>query len=181
MRTRESIFGVSMLAYACGFAQWAAAQDVSKSCQTSGWEMSREIAAFRGSVPSVAAGTTAKDARALTAGVLAELTLEPQGGIQFAAPPERPAKVPMPLAGLAQFKVPTTGHYRVTVDVPLWLDAVSASAIIPSGTFNGWHECPLFRKTVEYPLQAGQVVVLQFSGAASAVVKVLIEAVPAAS
>jgi hypothetical protein len=176
MRTRHWIILGSMLA--C--ARWAGAEDVTQTCQTDGWDMTREIAAFHGSTPSVAAGTTATNARTLTAGALATLSLKPQGDIQFAAPPERPAKVPVPLAGLAQFKVATAGRYRITVDAPLWLDAVSGSAIIPSGTFNGWHQCPLFRKTVEYTLQAGQVVVLQFSGAATDLVKVLIEAVPAA-
>ena len=156
---------------------WARADDVAKTCQSDGWDMTREITAFGAKVTSVAAGATAKDARTLKVGTLTELALKPQSDVQFAAPPERPAKPPKPLAGLAQFNVPTTGRYRVTVDVPLWLDAVSASTVIPSGTFNGWHECTLFRKSVEYPLQAGQVVTLQFSGAATDLVKVLIEPV----
>lgn len=177
MRTPHWMTLAAMLA--C--ARWAAAEDVTQTCQTAGWDMNREIAAFRSSAPSVAAGTSAKEARTLEVGLLSALNLKPQADVQFVKPPERPAKPPMPLAGLAQFKVPTTGNYRITVDIPLWLDAVTASSLIPSGTFNGWHECSLFRKTVQYPLQAGQVIVLQFSGAATDLVKVLIEPVPAAA
>jgi len=154
----------------------AMAAEPATTCQASGWDMRRELKAFGRPPQSEAAGGTASNMPLLRLDTLYGLRLRPQSEVEFVQPPSKAASGPTPMGGITRFKVPTRGVYRVTLDSPLWIDVVTATGIIAPSAYTGWHECTVFRKSVDYTLEAGQTVALQFSGAATDLVKVTIEA-----
>ena len=175
---RSWVFRTGVLAVpAVLFAMLSAAKadELTTACQAPGWDMNRELAAFRGAALSAKAGGNPADSPEIKLGRLYALQLRPQNTVQFLRPPEKTTRLPSPAAGLARFSVGTDGHYRVTVDGPLWIDVVAPTGTVQSSSFNGWHECHLYRKSVDYTLHAGQPLMLQLSGAASALVKLAIE------
>ena len=171
MRTRLLALPLMLLAM-IGAAK---ADDIAAACQSSGWDMSRELTAFRGTARDTRGGSKATDMPTIELGRLYALQLQPQSSVQFLRPPQKPAKVQAPAAGMVRFSVTGAGKYRITVDAPLWIDVVAPTGIVPSEDFNGWHACALFRKSVDYTLQAGQSFVVQLSGASAAAVKIDIE------
>ncbi len=156
----------------------ANAADNGSACQATGWEMSRELKAFASAPQSAAAGNAAVNLPLLRVDTLYTLRLRPQGEVQFLQTSGRAEKVATPMAGMTRFSVPTSGSYRVTVDAPLWIDVVGPAGIIAPNDYHGWHECGVFRKSIEYTLEGGRDVTLQFSSAATDLVKVTIEASP---
>lgn len=149
------------------------------ACQAAGWNMSRELKAFARPPQSVTAQASASNLPVLRADMLYSLRLRAQGDVHFVEPLARPGKAVTPMAGMARFTVPSPGLYRVTLDSPLWIDVVTARGVLAPTSYTGWHECSLFRKSVDYTLEAGQTITLQFSDAATDLVKVTIEPAPA--
>jgi len=145
------------------------------TCQASHWDMSRELKAFGRPPQGESAGSSASTMPLLRLDTLYALRLRAQSEVEFVQPPSKAASGPTPMGGISRFKVPTRGVYRVTLDSPLWIDVVTATGIIAPSAYTGWHECSVFRKSVDYTLEAGQTVALQFSGAATDLVKVTIE------
>lgn len=168
------LFGVSCLALTVMHA--AVAAEPATTCQASGWDMSRELKAFGRPPQSEAAGSSVSNMPLLRLDTLYGLRLRTQSEVEFVQPPGKAPNGPTPMGGIIRFKVPTRGVYRVTLDSPLWIDVVTATGIIAPSAYTGWHECTVFRKSVDYTLEAGQTVALQFSGAATDLVKVTIEA-----
>jgi len=171
MRTGLLVFPAIVLAISGA----AKADDIAAACQSPGWDMSRELVAFRGAARDARGGASTRDLPTIDLGHLYALQLRPQSTVQFLQPPQKPARVQAPAAGMARFSVTVAGKYRITVDAPLWIDIVAPTGIVQSDDFNGWHACTLFRKSVDYTLQAGQSFVLQLSSASAAAVKVAIE------
>jgi hypothetical protein len=157
----------------------AAAAEPATTCQASGWDMSRELKAFGRPPQGEAAGSSASNMPLLKLDTLYALRLRAQSEVEFVQPPIKAGSGPTPMGGVTRFKVSSRGVYRVTLDSPLWIDVVTATGIIPPSAYTGWHECTIFRKSVDYTLEAGQTVALQFSGAATDLVKVTIVAPPA--
>ena len=151
------------------------AAGVAATCQAPGWEMSRELQAFAQPPQSATAGTSVKQLPLIRAGTLYALRLQAQDDVQFARPLERQPKAATPMGGMGHFTVAAGGLYRVTVDSPLWIDVVTPRGVMAPTAYTGWHDCSVFRKSVDYTLAAGQEVTLQFSDAATDLVKVTIE------
>lgn len=166
------VFAVLTLLFASMAAQ---ADDIAAACQEPGWEMSREILAFRDLGMAMQAGSEARAAPAIQIGRLYALRLKPQETVKFARTPQKFSQQQGAVAGLAQLAVSSSGKYRITSDAPLWIDIVAPSGTLQASEFNGWHQCGLFRKSLVYSLSAGQPLVLQLSGGSAPVVKVAIE------
>lgn len=166
--------GVLCTAYAAA----SRADDVSVACQSAGWDMTPELKAYAGDSSRVAAGGATWNTPVLWADTLYAVALRPQSDVHFVQESPNAPRAAASMAGLARFTVLTGGRYRVTVDTALWIDAVDATGIVAPSGYITWHECPLFRKSVDYQLQAGQTVVLQFSGATASLAKVTVELVP---
>jgi hypothetical protein len=160
---------------ACAIGGHGLAADLTASCQAPGWDMGLEVAAFKSTAENLPAGASSMDLPPLEIGTLYVLKLRPQSDVQFLQTTGKSSLVQNPLAGLVRFTVPAPGNYRVTVDSPLWIDVVAPTGTIPPAKYNGWHECRLFRKSVEYTLRAGQSLVLQLSEATPELVRVVIE------
>jgi len=175
---RSSAFRTGVLAVPAvllAMLSMAKADKLTAACQAPGWDMNRELVAFRASALSAKAGANPADSPEIKLGRLYALQLQPQNTIEFLRPPEKATRLQSPAAGLARFSVRTDGRYRITVDGPLWIDVVAPTGTVQSSSFNGWHECNLYRKSVAYTLHAGQPLMLQLSGAPSALVKLAIE------
>jgi hypothetical protein len=153
----------------------AQADDIAAACQEPGWEMSREILAFRDVGTPMEAGTDAQAAPAIQIGRVYALRLKPQGSVKFARTPQKFSQQEGAVAGMARVAVTSSGKYRITADAPLWIDIIAPSGTLQANEFNGWHQCGLFRKSLVYSLSAGQPLVLQLSGGSAPVVKVAIE------
>jgi hypothetical protein len=149
--------------------------DLNASCRAPSFDMAAEIKAFQSTAENLPAGLSSLELPPLEVGRLYVLKLGPQSGVQFLATVTKKSLVQNPLGGLAQFNVPSSGNYRLTVDSPLWIDVVASGAALAPSTYNGWHSCRLFRKTVEYALQAGTAYVLQLSEATPELVRIVIE------
>jgi len=161
------VFAVLTLLLASMTAQ---ADDIAAACQEPGWDMSREILAFRDLGMAMEAGSEARAAPAIQIGRVYALRLKPQETVKFARTPQKFSQQQGAVAGLAQLAVSSSGKYRITSDAPL-----APSGTLQASEFNGWHQCGLFRKSLVYSLSAGQPLVLQLSGGSAPVVKVAIE------
>jgi len=104
------------------------------------------------------------------------LKLSPLQDVRLARAPAKDKSSSDSRAGLARFSVAAHGRYRITVDVPVWIDVVSPRGAIDPADFHGWHACGLFRKSLEYALDGEQTLVLQITGARVDEVKLVIRA-----
>ena len=145
------------------------------SCQAPEWDMGREVSAFGTTAEAAATAHARVKPPTLRLGRLYALTLFPQNEVEFIQPPAQGHGSARLFGGVVRFPVATSGSYRVTVDAPLWIDVATVGGIIAPSGFIGWHECPLYRKSVEYDLRAGQLLMLQLSGAPTAVTQITIE------
>jgi hypothetical protein len=158
------------------YAGVAAGQDLNAGCQASGWNMRAEVVAFKTTAENIAAGATLATMPPLEIGVLYVIKLQPQLDVQFLQSSPKKSLVQNPLGGLATFAAAQDGVYRITVDSPLWIDMIGAEGTLTPSAFTGWHDCRLFRKSVEYALRAGQPMTLQLSEAAPELVRIVVEA-----
>jgi hypothetical protein len=171
---RVMICSVFMLPLALAGAR-ARADDPGGSCQSTGWDMRNEIAAFKSTAENVPAAATQVNLAPLEAGVLYVVKLRPQTEVHYLATADRKSLVHSPLGGLVALVVPTDGEYRITVDSPLWMDVVGPHGALAPSSYTGWHECRLFRKSIEYALTAADPWVLQISEATPELVRVVVE------
>jgi hypothetical protein len=122
----------------------------------------------------VPAGASEANLPPLELDVLYVLKLRPQTEVKYLQASDKKSLVQAPLGGLAAFSVKADGQYRVTVDAPLWIDVVGSEGTIAPTTYLGFHECRLFRKSVEYKLRGGQSYLLQLSEATPELVRVVL-------
>jgi hypothetical protein len=143
------------------------------------WDVSKEHALFDGSAVSLPAGKDAVSAPAIALDRLYELKLTPQDQITFALPPGKKMLTDGAYAGLAAFRVDAPGAYRVSVDVPFWIDVVADGKLVATKNFQGQQGCDAPHKIVEYELAASQPFVLQVSGSTKAAVRLTVTRSPA--
>ena len=143
------------------------------------WDVSKEHALFGGSALSLAAGKDSASAPTIVTDRLYELKLTPQDQITFALPPGKTMLTDGAYAGLAAFRVNAPGAYRVSVDVPFWIDVVADGKLVATKDFQGQHGCDAPHKIVEYELAASQPFVLQVSGSTKPVVRLTVTQSPA--
>jgi hypothetical protein len=177
MSLRSTLAGLTVTLLALGGATVAVAAD--DPCAGFKWNVTEERAVFSQKPQSTPAGHDADTAPSMKTKTLYELSLSPQDGVKFVVPPGKKGLPDGAFAGLAHFRVPTTGAYRVSMDQGFWIDIVSHQALVESTDFTGAHDCKAPRKIVQYNLPAGEDLVLQFSGAAKD--KVLVAVTPAAA
>ena len=174
----EAIIGAAaalLAAIGSGPTQAAAAEDLSPSCRSPGWEMGGEISAFKSTAENVVSGAAVGALPPLESGVLYVLKLRRQTEVNYLQVSNKKSLVQSPLGGMTSFAVDKPGVYRITVDSPLWIDVVGPAGTIAPSAFMGWHNCRLFRKSVEYALQGPETYVLQVSEATPELVRIVIE------
>ncbi len=144
------------------------------------WDVSKEHALFSGQSLPLTAGKDAASAPAIATNHLYELKLMPQDQITFAVPAGKKMLTDGAYAGIAVFEVSMPGAYRVSVDVPFWIDVVADGKLVATKDFQGQQSCAAPHKIVEYELTAAQPLLLQVSGSTKAAVRLTITPSPTA-
>lgn len=149
------------VAFAVSVAQPAHAD----ACLDFKWDVSQERALYATTPVQVPAGTDAKSAPLILPNRLYALRLAPQAQVVFSATPGKRVPLDPAYAGLATLKIPAAGSYRISIDLPLWIDVVSNGELLPPQDFQGQRACSAPHKIVEFELSGAQPFVLQFSSA----------------
>jgi hypothetical protein len=150
-----------------------------ESCVDFKWDVAQERALFAGLATTLSAGADAKSAPELQLNRLYALKLSKQEQVGFAVTPGKKSPRDGSYGGLAIFKIPASGSYRVAIDMPLWIDVVSDGALIAATDFQGQHGCGSPHKIVQFDLLGTRPFFLQLSNAAPESVRLTITATPA--
>ncbi len=147
---------------AAGGVDMALAAD---GCDGFRWDIGKERALFAGKATAQKAAAAAGAAPHLDIARLYELQLTSQDQVAFAIPPGKKMLADGAFGGVATFKVPASGFYRVALDVPFWIDVVDDGSIVAAKDFGGPQNCAIPpHKLVEFELTGGKQYLLQFSG-----------------
>jgi len=157
-----------------------AATDLPPGCETFTWDVSRELTALQTPATSINAGTGGDNVVRIDLGTHYKARLSAQSEVTFAATPGKPMLDDDAFAGLLTFQVPTDGRYRAAITSGHWIDMVDGGKIVPTVDFQGRHSCPLVHKIVQFDLEAGRDLVLQFAAGSASEVGVVITPAPAA-
>ena len=146
-------------------------------CDGFTWNVAHERAVFATPAMAVTAASAAGPAPSLDVDKLYDITLTPQGKVNFVLAPAKKALADGAFAGMVKLHIPSPGKYRVSMSEGFWIDVIADGKFAPTDDFTGAHECRAPRKIVQYPLPAGDLV-LQFSNTNSASVRVTVTAAP---
>jgi hypothetical protein len=173
--TRSAFFSW-LLAAAVGLGAVPALAD---ECVDFKWDVAQERALFAATATPMTAGADAKSAPVMQLQHLYELKLLPQEQVSFAATPGKKSPRSDSYAGLVTFKIPAAGSYRVSIDMPFWIDVVRDGALVAATDFQGQHGCNSPHKIVMFDLPGTRPFTLQLSNAAPQSVRLTITATPA--
>ena len=137
------------------------------------WDVSAERALFAASPKAILAGKDRASAAPASANQLYTVTLHPLSEVSFPATPGR-APPSGSFAGIVALTVPSAGKYRISVDVPLWIDVAGGAILAPVLDYEGLHDCSAPRKVVVFDLQGGTDWTLQLSAADRAAVRLAV-------
>ncbi len=143
------------------------------------WDIAKEHALFGGQSVVLDAGKDVASAPTIGADRLYQLRLIPQSAVVFALAPGKTMLADGAYAGLATLKLERSGNYRVSVDVPFWIDVVANGKLAATRDFQGQRSCDAPHKIVEFDLSDARQFVLQVSGATQATVRLTVTQAPA--
>jgi len=133
-----------------------------------------ERALFAAAASSV---TAAKDGRSpprIATDRAYRVQLAPAAQVVFPTAPGKTSPVEGSYSGVLTLTVPVTGNYRVAVDLPIWIDVVTDSRLVPASDYEGQHGCDAPRKIVQFSLEAQTPLMLQLSGVSEPAVRITI-------
>jgi hypothetical protein len=137
------------------------------------WDVSKERALFATSARPQSAGKDAAAAPVVEPNRLYQLQLKPAAEVTFSLPPgKKPGDGSY--AGLAALKIPKSGSYRISLDLPFWVDVVTGGKLVPAKDYEGQHDCNAPHKIVEFDLDNQAPLLLQFSGVSQAAVRLTV-------
>ena len=173
MRRLLSLLGIAALIVAAVTPAGAQAPAPADPCSGYKWDVSAERTLFAAAPKPIAAGKDRASAGPAVANQLFTVTLHPLSEVSF---PVTPARSPPAgsFAGLVELSIPAPGKYRVSVDVPLWIDVANGAALAPVLDYEGLHECSAPRKVVVFDLQGGKEWTLELSAADRAVIRLAV-------
>ena len=158
-----------------GLASAAAAQTLlDDPCAGFKWDVSKERALFSSSAVAQAAGKDGESAPVVLPNRLYQLALKPLEQVSFPAPPGKKPSDPATFAGIAALQIPSSGSYRISVDLPLWIDVAVNGERVPAKDYEGQRSCDAPHKIVEFDLDAKKPLLLQFSGATQGTLRVAV-------
>jgi len=148
------------------------------ACTDFKWDVSKERLLFATAPVPLSAGTDAKTAPTVRPDRLYQIQLASQASVKFALEPGRKSRADSDHGGVATLRVPANGSYRISMDVPIWIDVVSNAALLTAKDFQGQRDCKAPHKIVEFELAADQVLTLQLSSSAAESVRMTVTASP---
>jgi hypothetical protein len=122
------------------------------------WDVATERALFAGAAEALVAGRASASAPTVHDGHAYAIALASQPDVRFAVPPAR-TRVEGAYAGLVTADISEAGRYRISLDVPAWIDVVVAGTALAAADFQGGHGCSAPHKIVEFNLPAGNALV----------------------
>ena len=143
------------------------------------WDVSKERALFAGTPTALTGGKDAQSAPAVVPNRLYKVRLQSQDQVAFAASPARRAENTIVYAGLAVLKISMPGSYRISIDLPFWIDVVSNRTPVAARDYQGQQACRAPHKILEFELTGAQPFVLQFSNGVSDSVLLAVTPAPA--
>ena len=165
-----------LIAASGGSATAAFAAD---ACGGFKWDVGKEHALFGGQSVSLPAGKDIASAPTIRADRLYQLQLLPQAEVAFVLEPGKRMLTDGAYAGLAALKLDSPGNYRVSVDVPFWIDVIANGKLAATRDFQGQQGCDAPHKIVEFDLTGAKQFMLQVSGAAKTTVRLTVTQAPA--
>jgi hypothetical protein len=153
----------------------ALAQD---PCASFRWDVSKERALFASQTHPQAAGGDRKSATVVEPDRLYELQLLPQDRVVFSAPPAKTTPSAGTYAGLAVLRISASGGYRISVDLPLWIDVAANGKLVRAKDYEGQQSCNAPHKIVVFELDPAQPLLLQFSGASRSSLRLTVTRAP---
>jgi hypothetical protein len=141
----------------------AAPGHADESCVDFKWDVTQERALFAAPPTELVAGKDLAAAPKLAPNRLYKLKLAAQDQVKFSVPPGKQAAGGATFAGVATLKIPSPGSYRISLDMPVWIDVAANGMLIAAKDFEGQHSCRAPHKIVEFELAGTQSFVLQFS------------------
>ena len=166
------VFGAAVIAMG-GLPAFAA-----DPCAGFTWNVSHERAVFSTPAVTITAATHAGPAPTLEVDKLYDISLTPQDKVSFVLAPAKKALADGAFAGMVKLHIPSAGKYRVSMSEGFWIDVIANGRFAPTDDFTGARGCRAPRKIVQYPLPAGNDLILQFSNTNSARVRVTVTAAP---
>jgi hypothetical protein len=150
--------------FALLFGGAVSAAHADDGCLDFKWDVSKERALFAGTPAALKAGKDVASAPKVVPDRLYTLRLAVQDQVAFAAAPAKKPAGPA-YAGMAALTIPAPGSYRVSVDLPIWIDVVAQGTLLTAKDYQGQHACSAPHKIVEFEFAGTQPFILQFSNA----------------
>ena len=143
------------------------------------WDVTKEVALFRGPGTALVMGRDLGAAPRIKTGTLYELRLAPQSDLTFVMAPGKKLPAEGAYAGVALLELPTPGNYRVSVDTGAWIDVVANGEPAATRDFQGRQTCDGPHKIVELDLSPAREFILQLSGSVKPAVRLTVTPAPA--
>lgn len=170
---------VFALALAAALASDASFAEVDP-CAGFKWDVSNERALFASpATTTTMAGKAASSAPAVSVNRLLHLQLLPTTQLTFPVAPGKSGSAEGTYGGVLSLSIPSSGKYRVAIDLPLWIDIAADGKLVPPSDYEGQHGCSAPRKIVVFTLDANQHLQLQLSDSPQPTVLLTITQSPA--
>jgi hypothetical protein len=149
-----------------------------EACTGFKWDVSKELALFASTAVAQPAGKDGASATVVVPNRLYELQLKPQSEVAFSVPPGKKMSDAGTYAGIAALKIPSSGSYRISLDLGLWVDVSANGKLVPARDYEGQHSCDAPHKIVVFDLDSHQTLLLQFSAGTKPTVRLTVTQVP---
>ncbi len=146
-------------------------------CAEFKWNVAAERALFATTPQAVTAAPGGDLPPVLLVGHLYDLELGPQAQVHYSPAPGKKTAAEGAYGGIARVHINDAGLYRVSLDVPAWVDVVDDGKLVATDDYAGQQGCSAPHKVVQFDLRSTDLL-LQFSGAASAHVHLTITRAP---
>jgi hypothetical protein len=133
-------------------------------CARYKWDVTRERALFAATASPVAAAKDGASPPRIATDRAYRVQLLPASQVVFPTTPGKASPTQGSYSGVLALTVPVAGSYRIAVDVPMWIDAVADSHLVPAADYEGQRDCEAPRKIVQFSLPANKPLILQLSG-----------------
>jgi hypothetical protein len=150
-----------------------------EACTGFKWDVSKEVALFASTPVAQPAGKDGATTTVVVPNRLYELQLKPQTEVAFSVPPGKKMPDAGTYAGIVGLKIPSSGSYRISLDLGLWVDVSANSKLVPARDYEGQHSCGAPHKIVVFDLDSHQPLLLQFSAGTKPTVRLTVTQVPA--
>jgi hypothetical protein len=148
-------------------------------CEGFKWDVAKERALFASPATMATAGKAGTASPVAALNRLVHLKLFPTSQVAFPVAPGKSGSADGTYGGVLSLNLPASGKYRVSIDLPLWIDITADGKLLPPSDYAGQHGCTAPRKIVVFTLDAKQRLQLQLSDSPQPTVLMTITPVPA--